>query len=201
VEMTVSISAKNNQTAARSVDMWIVRQRLALIVGALTAVALAHGLVYAAVHFDRALPVWSYYGLCQQVLLAVERVWSRAHGWLPLSHIRDFGRFYASAIHIGCPLIGFILFRLISRSRIGWKVWKPLVIVAVCAPLNTLVYMFLDPAMRAPWSEMFLASIVFALMVGSVGALPAIRAQKRETITTGRVLAANPRSASQTSPG
>ena len=148
---------------------------MSLIAGALAAVGLAHGLVYAGIHFDRSPPALSYYGLCREVLVAVDWVWSKAHGWPPLSHIDEFGRFYAGAVHVGCPLIGFILFWLVSRYRMGSKIWKPLAIVAVSAPLDTLAYRFLDPAMREPWSEMLLALIVFGLMAGSVGAFPVFR--------------------------
>ena len=62
------------------------------------------------------------------MLFGTERLWSYAHGWQPMSHIRDFGGFYAPTIHLICPLIGFALFWIISRHKVGINLWKPMAI-------------------------------------------------------------------------
>ncbi|MBS1857258.1 MAG: hypothetical protein JST11_17955 [Acidobacteria bacterium] len=147
-----------------------MRKRLSIATGALVATVLAHGLVYSALDLNTRWPNDTYYGFCRNVLLAIESMWSRAHGWPPFSHIEIFGGFYANVIHIACPLIGFLAFRLLSRDRIGWTLWKPLLIVSAGCPLNTWFY----PAIWEPWSEMMWAFLIFGLMAWSVGGLPAI---------------------------
>jgi hypothetical protein len=166
-----------------------VKHRWSTLVGALTAAVLAQGLVYAAIHFDKVLPAWSYYGIFQQVAVAVESIWSRVHGWPPLSHVQDFGWFYAAVIHLSCPLIGFLFFGLLSRSRVSWK---PFLIVALCAPVETLAHRFFDSG--GPWMEASFALTVFALMVASLGGFPAIRrySEFRNEIRSALSWAVNP---------
>jgi hypothetical protein len=81
------------------------------------AAIFTHGIVYSAV--NERLPISGYEGFFQHILLAAERLWSYAHGWQPMSHIRDFGRFYGPTIQLICPLIGFALFRMISRRQVA----------------------------------------------------------------------------------
>src|SRR5690242_1085291 len=113
-----------------------MRRRVSMGAGAVVAAVLARGLVYSAVYLDRPFPTGSYYGFCRNVLLLFEWMWSKAHGWPPLSHIEIFGRFYANVIPIVCPLIGFLVFRLVSRRGFDSSLWKPLLIVAACCPLT-----------------------------------------------------------------
>jgi len=166
-----------------------MRKRLSIVFGSMLACLSANCLVSAAVDLSRALPFWSYKGLGLHVLLVVEWLWSKAHGWPSFSHLDDFGRWYAYAVRIGCPLLGFLVFWLISRCQIGWDLWKPLLIASVCGPLSTLtcdlfsrdISRFVGrvtnadsyPAIWEPWWEMLAAVLVFALMVWSVGAFAA----------------------------
>ena len=95
------------------------------ISGALAAV-FTHGLVSSAMYFkEEPLPIAAYQGFFQQILLATERLWSRAHGWQPLSHIQDFGHFYAPLVQLVGPLVGFALFWIMSRHKVGVDLWNP----------------------------------------------------------------------------
>ena len=58
-----------------------------------------------------------YFNGDQWFPLAIERLWSYAHGWAPLSHIREFGAFYKPLVHLLCPLLGFALYRMTSRRE------------------------------------------------------------------------------------
>ena len=96
--------------------------------GAAVAAVFTHGMVFSGMYLNELLPVSTYQGFFQRMLFAAERLWSYAHGWQPMSHIRDFGGFYAQTVHLICPLIGFALFWIVSRHKVGIKVWKPLAI-------------------------------------------------------------------------
>uniref|UniRef100_Q01Y71 Uncharacterized protein n=1 Tax=Solibacter usitatus (strain Ellin6076) TaxID=234267 RepID=Q01Y71_SOLUE len=123
------------------------------------AAVLTHGMVSSAMNFHEPLPVSTYQGFFQYLLLATERLWSYAHGWQPMSHIRDFGHFYAPVVHLICPLIGFALFWTMSRHPAGIKFWKPLVI--------SLLFT-IPPCVSDPWFEAARTILVTILMVWSV---------------------------------
>ena len=83
-----------------------------------------------------------------------------------MSHIRDFGGFYAQTVHLICPLIGFALFWILSRYKVGTKVWMPLTIALlldVSPVLSTLTF--------GPFSEAARTVLIVLLMVWSVGAI------------------------------
>src|SRR5580700_11377237 len=62
-----------------------------------------------------------------------------------MSHVDDFGRFYAQAVHLICPLIGFAIFWIISPHTRGTKWGKPMVTVVVLtlAPIEIVFAPFL----------------------------------------------------------
>ena len=137
--------------------------------GAAVAAVFTHGMVFSGMYLDELLPISTYQGFFQRMLFATERLWSYAHGWQPMSHIRDFGHFYAPTIQFICPLIGFALFCILSRHKVGIKVWKPLAI----ALLLTIPPSFsnLTSAYATPWVEAARTVIIVWLMVWSVGAI------------------------------
>lgn len=161
-----------------------MRRPLAVSSGlAITAVA-THGMVSAGLDLDlsRPVPFWSYGGFFQHTILWMSRLWSDAHGWpgpADLSalsrtgHIDDFGRFLAYAVFLLCPLIGFLAYSLVSGSRVSLQWWKPLTIaIAFATPLQHAIH---DPAMslglKEPLAEGVRATVVFVLMLWSVGAI------------------------------
>lgn len=150
-----------------------MRKRLSLGIGAVVAAVLTHGSIYAAIDLSTLRPMSTYRGLFQHMLLAVEHLWSTAHGWAPLTHFDAFAMFYARAVHLLCPLIGFGVFWLISRHRIGWSIWKPLAIaVAFTTPLYALLYSPLKLlGLHVEWAGSGRVIVVFLLMVWSVGAV------------------------------
>ena len=97
-----------------------------------------------------------------------------------MSHIRDFGQFFAPTVQLICPLIGFALFWAISGHKVGIKFWKPLVIASLLAIPNG--YVDLVPYYALSWVEVGRTILVVLLMVWSVGAL---RISKPHTSTTG----------------
>lgn len=128
-----------------------------------------HGVVLSAMAFNEPLPLSTYQGFFWHIVLATERLWSWAHGWQPLSHIRDFGQFFAPAVHLICPLIGFALFRIFSRRQVGIHLWKPLAIALLLAIPNGFIG--LVPGYALPWVEAARTILVVLSMVWSVGAL------------------------------
>jgi hypothetical protein len=130
------------------------------------AAVLTHGMVFSAVNLNDSLPISTYQGFFQHMVLATERLWSYAHGWQPMSHIHDFGRFYAPTVHLICPLIGFALFWIASRRKVGINFWKPLAI----AVLLTIPPSFSDLVHRygVPWVEVARTILIVLLMVWSV---------------------------------
>jgi hypothetical protein len=136
------------------------------ISGALAAV-FTHGLVSSAMYFDQDLPPVTYQGFFQQILLATERLWSHAHGWQPLSHIRDFGHFYAPVVQLVGPLVGFALFWITSRHKVGIDFWKPVGIALLMGipPLFNF-------GSAEPWVQAFRTVVIVMFMVWSVGAVP-----------------------------
>jgi len=146
-----------------------MRGSIAIGISAGIASVFTHGMVFSAVNFNDPLPVPPYQGFFRHLVLATERVWSYTHGWPPLSHIRDFGPFYAPAVELGCPLLGFALFRMLSREKVGTNVWKPLAIAALLSMAPDVLSG--ASAAALPWWEAArTAAIVFA-MAWSVGAI------------------------------
>jgi hypothetical protein len=86
-----------------------------------------------------------------------------------MSHIRDFGQFFAPTVQLICPLIGFALFWIFSRHKVGISLWKP-VAIALLLTVPT-GYIDLVPGNALPWVEVARTILVVLLMVWSVGAL------------------------------
>src|SRR5580700_277255 len=103
------------------------------------AAVFTHGMVFSGMNLDEPLPISTYQGFFRHMLLAIERLWSYAHGWQPMSHIDDFGHFYANTVHLICPLIGFALFWIVSRHKVSITFWKPMGIVLLLAILPGFV--------------------------------------------------------------
>jgi hypothetical protein len=164
-----------------------MRRSSSIGAGAAVAAVLTHGMVFSAVNFRDALRASTYQGFFQHLLLATERLWSYAHGWQPMSHIRDFGQFYAPTIHLVCPLIGFALFWILSRHKVGINFWKPMAI----ALLLTIPPGLSDLASRdaTPWVEVARTTLIVFLMVWSVGA---IRISKHGAPTTSLAIGHGP---------
>ncbi|MDR3700337.1 MAG: hypothetical protein P4L56_11910 [Candidatus Sulfopaludibacter sp.] len=144
-------------------------RRRSIGMGAAVAAVFTHGMVFSAVNFNDALPVSTYRGFFRHILLTTERLWSFAHGWQPMSHVRDFGRFYAPMVHLICPLIGFAFFWILSRHKLGGNFWKP----AALALLLAIPPGFSDlvPGYALPWVEVVRTLLIVWFMVWSVGAL------------------------------
>ncbi len=138
-----------------------------------------HGVVLSATNFNEPLPISTYQGFFWHIVSATERLWSHAHGWPSMSHIRDFGPFFAPAVQLICPLIGLALFCTISRHRVGIHIWKPLAIALLLAIPNG--YINLVPGHALPWVEVARTILIVLLMVWSVGAF---RISGPETPTT-----------------
>jgi hypothetical protein len=90
-----------------------------------------------------------------------------------LSHVDEFGRFYAYLVFLICPLIGFGIFWLGSEQRIGSQLWKPMAIAVVFAtPLQELLRQsFRTVGLSEPMAEAGRATVVLLLMIWSVGAI------------------------------
>ena len=146
---------------------------------AAVAAVFTHGMVFSAVNLNEPLPISTYQGFFQHMLLATERLWSYAHGWQPMSHIRDFGRFYAPTVQLICPLIGFALFWILSRHKVGINFWKPMAIALLLTIPSG--YIALVPGYALPWVEVARTILIVLLMVWSVGA---IRISMPHTSTT-----------------
>ena len=133
------------------------------------AAVFTHGMVFSGMDLNEPRPISTYEGFFQHVLLATERLWSYVHGWQPMSHIEEFGRFYAHTVHLICPLIGFALFWILSRHKVGFKFWKPIGI----ALLLTVPPGFsnLAPDYAVPWVEVLRTLLIVLWMVWSVGAI------------------------------
>jgi hypothetical protein len=147
--------------------------------GAAVAAIFTHGVVSSAVNLTETLPVSAYQGFFRHILLATERLWSYAHGWQPMSHIHDFGRFYAPVVQLICPLIGFALFWILSRHKLSIDVLKPVALALVLAIPSS----FIDgvPGYALPWVEVARTLLVVGFMVSSVGAIRISKACTRTT--------------------
>ena len=138
-------------------------------ISAAVAAVVTHGIVDSAVNFSGPVPVSNWQGFFRQMLLLTERLWSYAHGWQPMSHIRDFGSFFAPAVQLICPLIGFALFGMLARPRIGLNLWKPVAIALwLCLPYGYLAGV---PGTALPWVEGARTIVIVALMAWSIGAI------------------------------
>jgi hypothetical protein len=135
---------------------------------AAVAAVLTHGMVFSAMYLNELLPISTYQGFFQRMLFATERLWSYVHGWQPMSHIRDFGGFYAHTVHLICPLIGFALFWILSRHKVGINVWKPIAIALLLTIPST--FTALAPSYAIPWVEVARTILIVLLLVWSVGA-------------------------------
>jgi hypothetical protein len=150
-----------------------MRKSISIGAGAAVAAVLTHGMVFSAMNLNEPLPISTYRGFFQNVLLATERLWSYAHGWQPMRHIDEFGRFYAQTVHLICPLIGFALFRIISRHKGGIDCWKPMAVALLLTILPGFIAQapFHALGIEAPWSEMTRVLFTLFSMVWSVGAI------------------------------
>ena len=143
-----------------------MRKSISAGAGVTAAAVFTHGVVLSAMNFNQPLPVSSYQGFFRHMVSAAERLWSWAHGWQSMSHIRDFGVFFAPTVQVICPLIGFALFWILSGHKVGIKCWKPLAIALLLG---------IPSGYASPWIEGGRTILVVLLMVWSVGALPISR--------------------------
>jgi len=150
-----------------------MRGSISIGTGAAVAAVLTHGMVSSGLNLNEPLPVSTYQGFFQHVLLAMERLWSYAHAWQPMSHIDAFGHFYAHAVRLICPLIGFSLFWMVSRRKVGSEFWKPIGIALLLTfPLGSIAFVPIQAlGLGYPWSEMVRTLVVVLSMVWSVGAI------------------------------
>jgi hypothetical protein len=150
--------------------------------GAAVAAVLTHGMVFSGMYLNELSPSSTYQGFFQRMAFATERLWSYAHGWQPLSHIRDFGGFYAHTVHLICPLIGFALFWIVSRHQVGSKVWKPVAIallLTIPPSFSSLASDYATPGVEAARSI-----LVLLLMLWSVGAIRISSSHRTESVAT-----------------
>ena len=147
-----------------------MRRSISIATSVAAAAVVTHGVVFSAANFNEPLPISTYQGLFQQIMLTTERLWSFAHGWQPMSHIQVFGRFYAPTVELICPLLGFALFCLLSRHKVGANLWKPMGIALLLTILSRLVPEVSQYSL--PWSEVARTVLVLLLMIWSVGAIP-----------------------------
>jgi len=124
------------------------------------AAVFAHGTVWSGLNLNQA-PLSPYQGFFQQLSLAMERLWSYAHGWPPMSHIRDFGQFYAPVVQLTAPLIGFALFWILSRHKLGLCLWKPVAMAWVLTIPSG--YIAVVPYHALPWVEMLRTIVIIVL--------------------------------------
>jgi len=144
-----------------------MRKPVSIGMSAGMAAVLTHGVVRSALNFNERPPISTYQGFFQRVAAVTERLWSYAHGWQPMSHIQDFGYFYAPLVHLTCPLAGFALFWAITRHKVGSHFWKPL----AAALLLTVPDAYIDalPAYALPWVEATRTALVVLAMVWTAG--------------------------------
>jgi len=150
-----------------------MRRSIAIGTSAAVAAIFTHGMVFSAMYLNELLPISTYQGFFQHMLFATEALWSYAHGWQPMSHIRDFGRFYAQTVHLICPLLGFALFWIASRHKVGINFWKPIgIALLLTIPSSSIVLApFYALGFKEPWVEVVRTLLIVLLMVWSVGAV------------------------------
>lgn len=155
-----------------------MRKLAAIASGATVAAVTTHGFVYSGMRLAASNPpMASYTGVFQNVIFALWRLWSRAHGWEPvmtgrqLNHVEEFGYFFAHVVIFAGPLLGFCIFCLAARHRVGWGWWKPLVL-ALAFPVDEVIrQLFQSAGLNEPLAETARATVVFLLMLWSVGAI------------------------------
>lgn len=153
-----------------------MRTSKSLAIGAALAAVLTHGAVLSGLNFSDPSPPSGYEQFFRQVLLRTEQMWSYAHGWPPLSHVRDFGQFYAPLVQFVGPLLGFAVWMALGRRKVGVRIWQPLVIVAALAP----VYGYADSVSVGllPWLEAGRAVLVVVLMAWTITRTPSERSRE-----------------------
>jgi CDP-diglyceride synthetase len=154
-----------------------MRRSISIGMSAVAAAVFTHGMVYSAMNFSGPLPVSTYQGFFQQIMLVTERLWSYAHGWQPLSHIRDFGHFYAPVVQLICPLIGFTIFWILSRRRLSLAFWPALTIAFLLAVPLGFVLPVSGPGL--PWLEVARTLFLVLLMVWSAERFGSLRGRLR----------------------
>jgi len=162
-----------------------MRKAVALTTGCLLAAVATHGTVYSGTHLDGPLPISTYQGFFQHIVLAIWRLWNQAHGWeAGLGHADDFGRLLAPAVFFVCPVLGFLAFSFVSRTSIGWHWWRPLAIaIAFATPLQQAIrHPFLLLGLNEPLAEAARAAVVFVLMLWSIGAIRMPRSWRPDAV-------------------
>jgi hypothetical protein len=142
--------------------------------GVVSAGILSYGMTRSTQNLADLLPASTYLGFFQHLALAIDRAWSHAQGYPTWSHAQQFGQFYRETVNVLCPLVGFALFWIASRYRIGIDAWRAIMIflaltftpLAVITPETVLLW-----GISFSYSEAIHAGITVMLMVWSVGAL------------------------------
>jgi hypothetical protein len=90
-----------------------------------------------------------------------------------MSHIEEFGHFYAHTVDLICPLIGFSLFWMISRRKVGIQFWKPVGIALLLTfqPGSLAFIPIYALGLGYTWSEVVRTLLVVLSMAWSVGAI------------------------------
>ena len=152
-----------------------MEKRISIGLSLLIAAVLTHGLVYSGINLNvsKLMPTATYQGFFERMLVAAWAVWAQLRGFEPMSHLEEFGRFYAYLVILSCPLIGFGIFCLGSRQKISEQWWKPFAIaILFTAPLGDLISQsFWISGLDRPVAEAARATIVLLLMIGSVGGI------------------------------
>lgn len=89
-----------------------------------------------------------------------------------MSHVEEFGGFYAYLVLLTCPLIGFAVFWVVSRPEVGWQFWKPFAVAIAFAPpaQQFMRHGFLALGMDEPAAEAARAVVVLLLIIFSIAA-------------------------------
>jgi hypothetical protein len=174
-----------------------MRKALAIGAGAMVALVSTHGLVYSGINLDtnKPMPLSTYQGFFEHILLASWRFWNSAHAGERLSNASEFGQFLAISTFLTCPLLGFVVFWLAARLPLGRAWWKPFAIaIAFTTPLQQIPsVIFQSTGMDAAQAEAARALLVFLLMAWSTGA---IRIPKRAPSDSSQLATPFPRAAS-----
>jgi hypothetical protein len=166
--------------------------RVSILLALLLAAVLTHGIVYSVesgrMQSSLRMPVATYQGFFAGVLVKTWNAWSKVQGLEPMSiltasmesqsvngirRVEQFSRFYSRSVFLICPLLGFGLFWLGTRQKIGLQVWKPLAIaILFSTPLGALIsdVVFRSLGMSKPLAEAGRAMVVLLLMMWSIGA-------------------------------
>jgi hypothetical protein len=149
-------------------------RRTSIVLALAFTAVLTHGIVYSSIHLLNSsvmLPS-TYQGGFAKLCIATWGAWAHVYGFTPMSRMNDFGRFYYRFLTLACPLLGFGMFWLGSRHKIGGQLWKPLAIAIVFIPLGGLFSGgFTVIGLSRPAAEAARAVVVLLLMIWSVGAI------------------------------